>query len=120
MAEAETWSASEAAARGAALLDEKVPGWHNEVRGAIRDGLFRMNDWARCVVGTVERITVTGLDGGGSEQVISFNGTRLVGEDEAAHYGFVWAEAPEIEDDGDLDGAWKREVEKRKPALAQN
>lgn len=92
-------------ARGAALLDEKVPGWARTVQGAMTEGYFEICDWEHCVAGTLEMVWGTG-----SGRTIQFNGTSIAAYGrEAVEYGFV----TQFDDWGELDAAWRAEVAKR-------
>lgn len=113
--------------RGAALLDEKIPGWESDVRGFILNGMFRMNSWESCVIGSVERakyfyrdVTVPGAPMLRQELVIQFNGTELVSESEAERHGFmIGFEADEYAGvDVEyfvLERLWRAEIQSRFP-----
>lgn len=94
-----------AAARGAELLDEKIPGWANILHGKIRDGRFNMMTWDTCVVGSLEL-----LDDG----VVSLNGRSFnIQSEDVYHYGFVPTAAGSNGWEN-IQAAWEAEVERRR------
>src|SRR5262245_18373025 len=101
---------------GAALLDEKRPGWAGEIRGAMTRGLFDMASWESCVAGTLEMVRINE-----GQLEIRLNGTRLVVDAEFDRYGFVagryyYRSERSISDYAaweDLDELWREQVDKR-------
>jgi hypothetical protein len=81
--------------RGAAKLDECIPDWFKKINAAQKIGRFDMGNWNHCVAGTLELVKRhdyhpdTGDYLGYGTPVIAFNGVQLVGEKEAAEYGFM-------------------------------
>jgi hypothetical protein len=97
--------------KGATLLDEHIPDWYTRVHSAMTAGYFNMNNWDRCVAGTLEIVRMGYRDG----PIISFNGTKLVGYREAEEYGFVAGVVEDAHNDAweQLEACWKEEVRKR-------
>lgn len=84
------WTAEEAVARGAALLDEQQPGWWDHVDLGILD----INDWTRCVLAQVyanedrsntHRSFVDGLAALGFDAEVPIGTDRPIARD----YGFA-------------------------------
>jgi hypothetical protein len=116
--------------RGAELLDKYVPEWYNKINGAILDGVFNMNDFNKCALGTLELVTRNG------DPSVQFNGTVITSwtQESSTNHGFCPSdEAEELAEtfsrteleaidpelwSGDfpfvvLDDLWKVEVKKR-------
>jgi hypothetical protein len=115
--------------RGAALLDEKVPGWAAKVNSGILDGMFDMSKWEHCVCGQLELLKIATVVIHGEEverSVISFNGeaiSRYIRNDanSIVALGFALSEDDSDEDTylpmsvryQKLEELWRLEVAKR-------
>lgn len=95
---------AERVAAGAALLDEKMPGWH----ARIRLPELNLGSECQCVLGQVYGHYLTGLKALWPER-----------EFESRACGFMWLYDPETGDeDADdieaLDAEWRRVIEARR------
>lgn len=106
----------EAVERGAALLDQKVPGWENKIQKAIFNGTFDITNWDHCVVGTLELVSrESGNRNGTLGFGIALNGTVIVDYSEAEEYGFTLRD--DISESGEawdlLASLWEDQVVRR-------
>jgi hypothetical protein len=126
------WTAEQAAAQGAALLDRLEPGWREMVdpeRLDMSDGTYEGKDWCTACVGAQLRyaqLVAAGTDDPTGEYTeflaMVFPGLYDVGywpgREFTEHYGFA---IPEESDDRlvlweDLTIAWQRQVRGEVPA----
>lgn len=109
----EVFTPEEAVEQGALLLDKYRPGWWTTVDGAITDGLFRMDDWDSCMVGTLE--LWARMDDFHPYRMIGFNGLSFRASSEQTRWvGFLPLNGEDNNDDFDLlDTLWRAQVEKR-------
>jgi hypothetical protein len=101
--------------QGALLLDKYRPGWHRTVNGAITDGLFRMDSWESCMVGTLELWTVKNEAHLEYHEYIGLNGISFRANDMRARWmGFLPIDIRNAYEDFDkLEDLWRAQVEKR-------
>jgi hypothetical protein len=110
---------AQAVANGARMLDVHRPGWEKTVKDSMIRGLFNMDNWDHCMVGTLEMFKYVGS----GENVIAFNGLE-VPVDDAFFYGFDvdrnyhtdirWTREFESHDGFvELDRLWRLEIEAR-------
>jgi hypothetical protein len=105
--------------RGAAKLDEAVPDWAPKVKDSILAGVFQMGSWNACIAGTLELVTFIPDEEqpSGKEVVVTFNGTRIVGDAEMTRHGFD-VDLRQDEAYEDLEKLWLAKIEERIHASA--
>lgn len=101
----------EAVEQGAQLFDKTMPGWETTVQGAMSDGLFRMENWDRCMVGTLELWVDREHH---DEGYVSFNGLSFrARSNESRWVGFLPLSYDDDAGFNVLDRLWREQVNKR-------
>ena len=113
-----TQELAERVERGAALLDEKKPGWAKLIRGAMLAGIYNFGTWKTCIAGTLEMVKWQDASTGKDHRerlLIVLNGDVLCGVEEAARHGFCSErEDDELNEDLEvLEAEWALQVTKR-------